>query len=39
MEIIQNADMLVAKKSVGTNLHCAIRLLYFPIKSTWFLRR
>lgn len=32
MELIQNADMLDARKSVGTNLHCTVHLLFFLIK-------
>lgn len=39
MELIQNADMLDARKSVGTNLHCTVHLLFFLIKYMWFLRR
>lgn len=39
MEMIENADMLVHSKSLGTNLHYTVRYLCFPIKTMWFERR
>ena len=37
--MIENADMLVHSKSLGTNLHYTVRYLCFPIKTMWFERR